>query len=127
MKTVLKCPICGSLLTMATLRVEPGTGGAVRCPNCQELLQFSKPYSKFVAILSLLISIGVLALIRVQTLLGFAIGIPLIWIPLSLLMNVASLRIKPPTLQKHKAPPRSFFQWLYDRDTLPDLFDKRRR
>ena len=58
--------------------MEPGTGGGVRCPKCQELLHFSKPDGRLVAIVSLLVSWGILALFHVQTILGFALGTILI-------------------------------------------------
>jgi len=88
-------------------------------------------YGGIVAVVSLLIAIGALALSHVRSIVGFIIGIILIWIPLSLCLNAHSVRYKPPTLKKWKVRRktgrrRTFFEWLYDRDAPRDIFDKRR-
>jgi len=79
-----------------------------------------------VAVISLLAAIGLLALFHVTSIIGFAVGIILIWIPLSLFLNVMSVRYKPPTLKKWKERRKTFYEWLYDRDAPRDLFDKHR-
>jgi len=96
---LLHCPICGEDCDSTDFRVEPGTGGGLRCPKCQELLSFSYPYGWRVAIASVLIAWAILVLLHVRTILGFAFGTVLIWIPLSLFLNTASARIRPITLR----------------------------
>jgi len=41
-------------------------------------------------------------------------------------LNFALMRVKPLTLKKWKPRRRTFFEWLYDRDAPPEMFDKPR-
>jgi hypothetical protein len=88
------------------------------------------PYGKYAAIIAFLLALFFLALFRVRSILGFAIGTVLIWIPLSMYLNALTFRYKPPFLKKWEPRKqrhfRSFFEWLYERDAPPELFDKRR-
>ena len=52
------------------------------------------------AILSLLIAVGILIALRVHEVGLFLILTVLIWVPVSLSLNAASSRIKPPTLKR---------------------------
>ena len=127
----LHCPICEEDFDSATLVVEPGVSGAVRCPKCKGRVLISSPYGRQVAIVSLLIAWAILALLHVRTILGFAVGTVLIWAPACFFLNAVSVRIKPARLKEWKArQPRTrktLFERLYERDAPQDLFDKRRR
>jgi hypothetical protein len=57
---------------------------------------------------------------------AFVIGTILVWIPVSMSLNFALMRVKPLTLKKWKPRRRTFFEWLYDRDAPPEMFDKPR-
>ena len=84
-------------------------------------------YGRLVAIVSLLIAIGTLVLLHVRSIVMFAVGIVLIWVPLSLYLKLASARYWPPTLKRwEERRRRTFFEWLYDRDAPRDMFDKHR-
>jgi len=84
------------------------------------------PYGAAVAVISLLISLGVLALMHVRNIIWFIVGTVVIWIPLSMFINLWSTRLKPPVLKKWRPRrTRTFFEWLYERDAPQDLLDKR--
>ena len=101
------------------------------CPRCSERVRVFWPYGKLVAIASLLVAIGTLALFRVRSVLAFAAGTFLIWVPLSLYLRLASARYGPPILKRRTERNRTehrrtFFEWLYDRNAPRDIFDKNR-
>ena len=121
-----RCPFCDHDFDAVELRQPAGLGGGSYCPKCQERVRISFPYGGLVAFVSVLIAIGILALAHVRTIFGYVIGTVLIWIPLSLALNAATVRFKVPTLKKWKQRRRTFFEWLYERDTPPELIDKRR-
>ena len=83
-------------------------GGGCYCPKCQERVYLSSPYSRGVAIVSLLIALGGLTLAGVRTVVGFLAGTVLIWVPLSLFLNAATMNLKPPILRKWKPRRRTF-------------------
>lgn len=130
---VLHCPICSEDFDFRSLLREPGIRGAIRCRQCKGRVCFSNPYRVPIAIISLLLAWALLANRHVRTILGFAIGTVLIWPALALVLTAYSARIRPPILKEwkksRKTPRRrrTFFEWLYDRNAMPELFDKRRR
>jgi len=99
-------------------------GGGTYCPKCQTRVYFSFPYSALVAVFSLLLAIAALSAMRVMSLLWFIVGTLVLWVPISMFMNIYSTRFKPATLKKWKPRRRTFFEWLYDRDKPPEMFDK---
>jgi sarcosine oxidase delta subunit len=120
-----KCPYCEKDFGVAELQMPAGPSAGTYCPHCGERVRLSFAYGGTVAIISLLIAIGALALFHVTSIIGFAIGAIVIWVPLSLYLNVMSVRFKPATLKKWKERRKTFFEWLYDRDSPKDLFNKR--
>jgi len=123
---LLQCPVCGEPFDLSALQRPAGIGGGCYCPKCQVRVYLSSPYSRGVAIVSLLIALGGLTLVGARSVVGLLVGTVLIWVPLSLFLNVVTMNIKPPILRKWKPRRRTFFEWLYDRDIAPELFDKRR-
>jgi hypothetical protein len=101
------------------------TGGSF-CPHCHERFAISGP-SKAVAIASLIIALGILLLVGVRSIIGLVLGSALLWVPISLFLNVATVRKKGVILRKWKPRRRTFFEWLYERDSTPELFDKKPR
>jgi hypothetical protein len=89
----------------------------------------SLPYGKHAAIIAVLVAWGILAAFRVRSILGFAIGTVLIWIPLSMYLNALLFRYKLPFLKKwvprKQRHFRSYFEWQHKRDEPPTLFDKK--
>jgi len=91
------------------------------------------PYGKYAAIIALLVAWAVLALLRVRSVLGFAIGTVLIWTPLSLYLNTLTFHYKPPFLKKWEPRKqrhyRSFFEWLYERNQIraPEMRDENKK
>jgi len=138
-----KCPACGEEFDVRALQQPAGIGGGSYCPRCNVRVYVSLPYGRSVALISLLIAFASLELLHIKTLIGFIIGTILIWLPLSMLLNAWSARLRPPSLKKW--PPRSveilrkwprkngrprrrtFFEWLYEREAPQDLIDKRPR
>src|SRR5215467_14015922 len=100
----LRCPICNNEVDSTALRMEWGAGGGYHCPACNELVRVSLPYRLHVALLSLLIAAGIVIVVRVYNPVAFALLSALIWVPVSLLLNAASSRIKPPTLKAVQSP-----------------------
>jgi hypothetical protein len=100
-------------------------GGGTYCPKCQTQVYFSFPHSKLVAILSLLLAIGGLLVMRVTSPLWFIAGTVVLWIPISMFLNSYSTRFKRTSLKKwNPRTTRTFFEWLYERDEPPEMFDK---
>ncbi len=122
-----KCPACGEEFDASALQQPAGVGGGSYCPRCHERVYVSFPYGGPVALVSLSMAVGSLALLHVRTVLGFMIGTVAIWIPASLLLNVWTTRLKPPTLKKWKQRRKTFFEWLYEKDAPQDLIDKHPR
>jgi len=94
----LRCPICGEEIDSAGLRMEWGPGGGFRCPSCKGPVRVSQPYRTFSAILSFLIASGILILIGVRFSGTFLLLTAIIWIPVSLFLNMVASRFKRPTL-----------------------------
>lgn len=94
------------------------------CPHCHERFAISGP-SKAVAIAALIIALGFLALVGIRSTIGLVLGSALLWVPISLFLSVASARRKGVVLRKWKPRRRTFFEWLYERDSTPELFDKK--
>jgi hypothetical protein len=61
---------------------------------------------------------------RVSSIFWFIIGVLLLWVPISLVMNVWSANLKPATFKRWKPRRRTFFEWLYERDSTPAIFNK---
>jgi hypothetical protein len=93
------------------------------CPKCQARLYFSFPYSALAAVLSLLLAIAALWVIRVTSLVWFTVGTLVLWVPISMFVKIYFTRFKPAALKKWKPRRRTFFEWLYDRDKPPEMFD----
>jgi|SRR5580658_2669204 hypothetical protein len=116
------CPGCGQQIDIASLQRPGGMGGGLYCPHCQERVDISLPYGRIVAVVSLLLALTILRLLQVAVGLWFVIGTILLWIPISMFLNLWTTGLRPPTLKKWKPRRRSFFEWLYDRDAPQDIF-----
>jgi len=101
------------------------SGGSF-CPHCHEQFAIPGP-SKAAAIAALIIALGSLTLVGVRSIIGLTFGSILLWIPISLFLGAARMRAKGVVLKKWKPRRRTFFEWLYERDSTPDLFDKKPR
>lgn len=124
---ILRCPMCGADIDLTQLRLNWGVEGGPRCPKCLEQVRYKNPYGPYVAIISLFIGSGIMALIHVQSYMAFFGGAVLLSIPVSLFLNAASVRVKAPALERWKPRRKTFFEWLYERDAPQDLFNKRPR
>jgi uncharacterized paraquat-inducible protein A len=119
------CPACGECLQLGELQRPAGIGGGMYCPKCQAQVYVSSPYPKLVAILSLLLAVGALLLMRVTSIIWFVAGTLVLWVPISMFLNLYSMQFKSFTLKKWKPRKRrTFFEWLYERDKPPEMFDK---
>ena len=125
-KMLVQCPTCGNSFDLAARERPGGISGGSFCPRCHERFAFSGP-SKTVVIASVIIAMGILALVGVRSMIGFVLGSALLWVPISLFLNVAAMRRKAVVLRKWKPRRRTFFEWLYERDSTPELFDKKQR
>jgi hypothetical protein len=125
-KMLVQCPTCGNSFDLAARERPGGTTGGSFCPHCHERFAIPGP-TKAVAIASLIIALGILALVGVRSIIGFVSGSALLWIPISLFLNGAAVRRKGVVLRKWKTRRRTFFEWLYERESTPELFDKKPR
>jgi len=94
------------------------------CPKCQSRVHLSFPHSILVAVLSLLLAIGALLVMRITSLVWLTVGTLVLWVPISMFMNIYFTRFKPANLKKWNPRRRTFFEWLYDRDKPPEMFDR---
>jgi hypothetical protein len=104
---VLKCPHCSTDIDVAELRRQPGTGGGLECPVCKEMVRFAQPHAFFRRALSLSLSVIVLLIVGVRKPLVLAIGSILLWVPMSILINMysvyaMSLGLKPWKPRQHR-------------------------
>jgi DNA-directed RNA polymerase subunit RPC12/RpoP len=120
-----KCPYCEKDFGVAELQMPAGPAAGAYCPHCGERVLLFYPHGRLVGIISLLIALGTLAVLHVRSIAGFVVGTILIWIPVSLYLKLMSARYRPPTLKRWKERRKTFFEWLYDRDSPKDLFNKR--
>ena|ERR1700731_876913 len=127
MSNIYVCPACGESLQSAELQQPAGIGGGTYCPKCRERVYVSYPYPKLVSVLSLLLAVGTLLLTRVSSVIWFVAGTLVLWVPISLFLNLCSTQFKRSTLKKWQPRKRlTFFEWLYERDQIraPEMFDK---
>ena len=127
-----RCPICLIDFDSAAILQPSGVSGPSYRPNCQGRVRVILPYGKYAAIIALLLAWTVLAFMHVRSLFGIVFGTVLIWIPLSLFLNAITFRYKAPILKKWEPRKerkgrhyRSLFEWLYERDKPPDMFNKK--
>jgi hypothetical protein len=126
-----QCPFCRIDFDATAVRRPSGISGPSYCPNCEGRVRVVLPHGKYVVIVALLIAFAALVVLHIKTILGFAIGIPLIWLPLSMYLNALSFRYKPPVLRKWEPSDehhyRSLFEWLYERNRAPEIFDDKKK
>jgi hypothetical protein len=125
-KMLVKCPKCRNSFDLAERERPSGMTGGSFCPRCHERFAIPGP-SKAVATGSLIIAFGILFLAGVRSIIGLVLGSALLWIPISLFLNVPTMRKKGVVLREWKPRRRTFFEWLYERDSTPELFDKKPR
>lgn len=121
------CPICGAKVELTELQKPAGVTGGLYCPACQARVYFAPPFRLIVSFVSMFLAAGIASLLHIASIFWFVLASALIWIPVSLLLNAWSTSIRPGALKVWK-PRRNktFFEWLYDRDSAPPLFDKKR-
>src|ERR1700730_294060 len=126
-RKIYVCPACGEALEPAELQQPAGIGGGTYCPKCGERVCVSSRYPKLVQVLSLLLAVGTLLLMRVTSVIWFVAGTLVLWLPISLFLNLYSTQFKRSILKKWQPRKRrTFFEWLYERDQIraPKMFDK---
>jgi hypothetical protein len=126
-RKIYVCPACGEALEPAELQQPAGIGGGTYCPKCGERVYVSSPYPKLVAVLSLLLAVGTLLLMRVTSGIWFVAGTLVLWLPISLFLNLYSTQFKRSILKKWQPRKRrTFFEWFYERDQIraPEMSDK---
>ena len=114
---IFRCPVCNRDFDSAALRMEWGPGGGFRCPLCNEPVRVAQPYRAGIAVVSLLIVSGTLTLIGVRTIVTFVILTAVLWVPVSLFLNMAASRIKAPRLQPGRSGSDPLAYQLFRRGT----------
>src|SRR5579862_7126021 len=115
------CPYCEKDFPVAELQMPAGPSGGTYCPRCGERVHLFFPYGRLVIMASLLIAIGAMAVFRVRSVVVFASGTMLIWVPLSQYLKFASVRYGPPTLKRWTERRRTLFEWRYERNAPRDI------
>jgi len=87
-----KCPYCEKIFSVTELQMPAGPSAGAYCLRCGDRVLVFYPYLRLVTIFSLLIAIGTLTLLHVSSFVMFAIGIIVIWIPLSVYLKFVSAR-----------------------------------
>lgn len=122
---LVRCPTCGNSFDLAERERPGGLTGGSYCPQCHQ--QFSIPGpSKTVSIVSLILALVALSLVGVRSIFGLVVGSALLWVPISLFLNASEMRRKGVVLRRWKPRRRTLFEWMYERNSTPGLFDKRR-
>lgn len=98
------CPHCKREMDSANLRTEWGPNGGTKCPECGGVLRPYLPHKRAVAVVSALSAILVMKIIGVRSWAVFGLGVALLWVPFSLILNTLSRWKKP--LRFEAAPPR---------------------
>ena len=81
-----------------------------------------------VAIASLILSLGVLIAIGIRSTFNLVVGSVLLSVPIAFFWNISEMGRKGVVLRKWKPLiQRTFFEWLYERNKPPELFDKEKR
>jgi len=128
-KKRFNCPTCGEPLDPVDLLRPAGLGGGTLCPKCLDRVVVSFPYSKIVVVISLVLAIGAMLVMRVRSVPWFLVGTVVLWVPISLWLNVYSTRFKNPVLKKWEPRKRkTFFEWLHERDQIraPEIGDAKK-
>jgi uncharacterized paraquat-inducible protein A len=105
---ILNCPHCQTGVEVAELRRHPGTGGGYECPTCKKMVRFAQPHALFRRTISLLMSCGVLLVFGVRKPIVFAVGSLLLWLPMSIAVNMYCVYAMPlglkPWTQRGRIP-----------------------
>jgi hypothetical protein len=108
------------MIKASDLRRVEGTGGGYECPVCKQMVRYSQPYAIFRRTVSLLLSVIVLLLVGVRRPIMLLVGSVLLWIPMSMLVNMYSVYATPLGLKPWKQ------RWRERRDAGPlELFDNK--
>jgi hypothetical protein len=99
---ILKCPHCSTDIHVSELRRQPSTGGGLECPVCKGMVRFAQPHALFRRALSLSLSVTILLIVGVHKPLILAIGSILLWLPISILVNMYCVYVMPLGLQPWK-------------------------
>src|ERR1700679_2254320 len=98
LRLILKCPCCSSEFSSQALHTDWGSGGGVRCPNCDAALRYSPPYSSIVLLASLPLLCFVLANGSAQKGLLWSTEMVIVWIIGSTILSVLISWVTPPRL-----------------------------
>jgi hypothetical protein len=125
---MFSCPTCGEPLEPVELQQPAGIGGGTYCPKCHERVYLSFGYRKLTAIFSLALAIGLLKLVQVASVAWFIAGTVVLWVPITVVLNIYSARFKQPVLKKWKRSP-SLVDWLRERNRIraPDMSDDNKK
>ncbi|MGC2832172.1 MAG: hypothetical protein WB994_21225 [Candidatus Acidiferrum sp.] len=127
MQITYKCPECREQIDACDLQQPAGLTGGLYCPKCQGRVVVSPPFRRAVGILSLFLATGILLAAHVKIGFMLLLGVLVLWVPISLVLNAYSTRFRPATLKKWKPRRRLWwsFEHLYERDEPPEIFGKR--
>jgi uncharacterized paraquat-inducible protein A len=120
MAMTLKCPHCRNGIDAAELRRQSGTGGGYECPACKQMVRFAQPHAIFRRAVSLLLAAIVLMICGVRNPLMLVIGSILLWVPMSIAVNMYCVYAMPVGLRPWKQRGRKPFD-----EGPPELFNNR--
>jgi len=115
---ILKCPHCRNGVEVSSLKRQDGTGGGRECHSCKGMVRFSQPHTFFRRTIALVISALLTLIIGIRNPLTILLVAILLWVPMSIPVNMYSVYLMPLSLKPWK--PRG--KKPFDADDL-DLFD----
>jgi len=106
------------MIEASDLRRIDGTGGGYECPACKKMVRFSQPHALFRRAISLLLLTIVLLLVGVRSTIILVMGSVLLWIPMSMAVNMYCVYAMPLGLtpwrergrERHYTSPLEFFK-----------------
>ena len=105
----VKCPHCQNTVGTSELRSVPESGGGLECPSCKGMVRFVQPHAAFRRSVALLLSCLALMAFGVRNPLLFIGGSVLLWIPMSMAVNMYCLYVLPLSLKQWKQRGRKPF------------------
>jgi len=118
---MLECPHCNRAVVLSELR-RPSGGGYHECPFCGGMVRLAQPHAFLRRTVALILSAFVLLLFGVRNPLALVAGSLLLWVPMSIPVNMYCVYAMPLGLKPWTHRGRKPF------DFVPyDIFGKRSR
>jgi len=82
------CPHCDREIDTRNIRMEFGRNNAPKCPKCGGLVRPYRPYKRVVSVSSLVLGVLTMEFFGVKSVIWFALGVVMLWLPFALGLNI---------------------------------------